>query len=171
MLLMGKEEVGIFNRAMRITNTKSTSVSLVVLDQVPMPEDERLRVTIMTPKGLHKEDDVARHGVGIDGRTSNAKGQSQAPVASTSHPDDRSETASVRSSVKFLPSKREVQSAPMPTPASLAPSISTWGTAQATLRKDGEVRWDINLVKGSCVSLALEWECRMPGGECVYTVS
>jgi hypothetical protein len=137
---------------------------------VPIPEDERLKVTILTPKGLSKEGDVAQHGVGLDGKTNNAKDQSGAPVASTSHPDNRSDTASVKDSVKFLPSKREVQPVSPHSTALLVSGTSKWGTAQATIRKDGEVRWDVNLVKGGCVSLALEWECRMPGGESVYTV-
>ena len=33
-------------------NTKDATVSLVVLDQTPVPEDERLKMTILAPKGL-----------------------------------------------------------------------------------------------------------------------
>jgi len=103
MIIMGKEEVGTYKRTMRITNSKSATVSLVVLDQVPVPEDERLKVNITLPKGLKNVDDVVRNGVGVDGKAP-VKGAKKvvAPatgggVATPSKLDDISETASVRS--------------------------------------------------------------------------
>ena len=44
-------------RVCSVKNTKSTPVSLVVLEQVPVSEDERLRVVILDPKGLDREGD------------------------------------------------------------------------------------------------------------------
>jgi hypothetical protein len=57
-----KEDCAIFTRICRITNTKTTPVSIAVLDQVPVSEDERLRVGILEPKGLNKEGDQVNVG-------------------------------------------------------------------------------------------------------------
>ncbi|KAM5429173.1 hypothetical protein McanMca71_007819 [Microsporum canis] len=51
-----KEDCAIFTRVCRINNTKSSPVSLVVLDQVPVSEDERIRVRLIEPKGLDRGD-------------------------------------------------------------------------------------------------------------------
>ena len=51
-----KEDCAIFTRVCRINNTKSSPVSLVVLDQIPVSEDERIRVRLIEPKGLDKGD-------------------------------------------------------------------------------------------------------------------
>jgi hypothetical protein len=185
MLIMGKEEVGAYKRRMRLTNTKLTTISLVVLDQIPQPEDERLKVTILAPKGLKDVDDVAKHGVGVDGK-STASEKKKAVVPSTpSKLDDIPETASFKGSVgrSFSFSKGSGSSSskyePAPsapvltvTPSPAQPSIgSGWGTAKATLKKNGEVRWDVDLYKGGVVALALEWECRMPSGDGVHALS
>jgi hypothetical protein len=187
MILMGKEEVGAFKRTMRITNSKSSTVSLVVLDQVPVPEDERLKVNITAPRGLKDVDDVTKAGVGVDGKA-NSKGtkkQIAAAVALPSKLDDIPETGSIknksfnfhrRDSTVGSSSKSSESSTPMPTPIPVpatfdAKSGSGWGTAKASLKKNGEIRWDVDLNKGGCVALALEWECRMPGGEGVQALS
>ena len=57
-----KEDCAVFTRSCRINNTKSSSVSMMVLDQIPVSEDERLRIRIVEPKGLEKEEDVAKLG-------------------------------------------------------------------------------------------------------------
>ncbi|WEW57995.1 hypothetical protein PRK78_003462 [Emydomyces testavorans] len=57
-----KEDFAVFTRVCRISNTKSTLVSLLVLDQVPISEDERLRIRILEPKGLEKQGDKAKIG-------------------------------------------------------------------------------------------------------------
>ncbi|EZF34522.1 hypothetical protein H109_03977 [Trichophyton interdigitale MR816] len=51
-----KEDCAIFTRVCRINNTKSSPVSLVVLDQIPVSEDERIRVRLIEPKGLDRGD-------------------------------------------------------------------------------------------------------------------
>ncbi|EEH18994.2 hypothetical protein PABG_01313 [Paracoccidioides brasiliensis Pb03] len=53
----GSSESTVFTRSCWIGNTKSTAVSLVVLDQVPVSETEGLQVNILQPKGLSKEGD------------------------------------------------------------------------------------------------------------------
>ncbi|PGH03076.1 hypothetical protein GX51_04263 [Blastomyces parvus] len=55
----GGLETAIFTRSCQITNTKSTAVSLVLLDQVPVSENESLQVNVLEPKGLDKEGDSA----------------------------------------------------------------------------------------------------------------
>ena len=182
MILMGKEEVGTFNRTMRITNSKSSAVSLVVLDQVPVPEDERLKVNITAPRGLKEVDNVTKNGVGVDGKTPNkeAKKQISAPAALQSKLNDIPETGSMKAnsfsfgrqeSTGSKPSESSAAvPAPAPTPSGAKPG-SDWGTAKASLKKNGEIRWDADLYKGGCVALALEWECRMPGGEGIHALS
>ena len=185
MMLMGKEEVGAFKRTMQITNTKASTVSLVVLDQVPVPDDERLKVNITHPRGLKNVNDVAKNGVGGEGSVS--KPVVSAPTASPQRKvEDIPETASVKNKtfsfgksslakplppVLQSPSQVTPRTASEPSPVSGAKSASNWGTAKATLKKNGEVRWDVDLNQGGCVSLSLEWECRIPSGEGVQAVS
>jgi hypothetical protein len=194
MIGFGKEEIGTYKRMMRLTNTKGASVSLVVLDQIPVPQDERLKVTILTPKGLKNENDTVKHGVGIDGKAAssgkkqNVVEQSSGVTAAVTSsklediPENTSVSGSVRGSTLF--SKRvpsfsspgksmaDVASAPAPgETATLTPGTTSWGKAKASLRKNGEVRWDVDLMKGGCVALGLEWECRMPNGEGIHGLS
>jgi hypothetical protein len=186
MILLSKEEVGAFKRTMRITNSKSSTVSLVVLDQVPVPEDERLKVNITAPRGLKDVNDVVKNGVGMDGaHGKGAKKQITPAVASPTKLDDISEIGSIKNKTFNLGrrdsafgsnSKSPESSAPTPAPTSVATLSGTkpgsdWGTAKASLKKNGEIRWDVDLYKGGCVALALEWECRMPGGEGVQALS
>jgi hypothetical protein len=171
---------------MRITNSKSSTVSLVILDQVPQPEDDRLRVSIIVPKGLKDVDDVVKHGVGTDGNPpTGGKAKVSPPhLPSSSRLEDTSETASStnktfsfsRRDSTFGPSSKSDVAAPVTTSAPTMFSTtrsahSGWGTAKATLKKNGEIRWDVDLLKGGCVALALEWECRMPNGEGVQALS
>ncbi|QKX61272.1 uncharacterized protein TRUGW13939_08420 [Talaromyces rugulosus] len=55
-----KDDSAIFTRTCWIKNTKKTTASITVLDQVPVSEDERLRVNILEPKGLAEENDVTK---------------------------------------------------------------------------------------------------------------
>ena len=60
--LFNKESAQTFSRTVWLTNTKSTPVELLVLDQIPMSEDERLRIELLSPRGLHREGDAVRAG-------------------------------------------------------------------------------------------------------------
>ena len=171
---------------MRITNSKPITVSLVILDQVPQPEDERLKVFILAPKGLKDVDDVVKHGVGTDGNTSRLEGKKTVvspPPSSPSKLDNVAETSSVkhktfsfgkRDSTFGFSTKPDI-AAPAATLAvpssSNSGSGSGWGAAKASLKKNGEIRWDVDLLKGGCVALGLEWECRMPSGDGVHALS
>ncbi|PGH14215.1 hypothetical protein AJ79_03188 [Helicocarpus griseus UAMH5409] len=53
----GGNETAVFTRTCQISNIKSTAVTLVVLDQVPVSQDESLQVNVLEPKGLAKEGD------------------------------------------------------------------------------------------------------------------
>lgn len=57
-----KEDCAVFTRVCRIVNTKSNPVSVTAFDQVPVSEDERLRVRILEPKGIEKDGDSAKMG-------------------------------------------------------------------------------------------------------------
>lgn len=54
--VFSKEDSSVFTRVATITNTRSSTggrpVNVVVYDQVPVSEDERLRVDVLYPKGL-----------------------------------------------------------------------------------------------------------------------
>lgn len=61
-----KEGSGVYTRSCTITNTKSNrTVEGLVLDQIPVSEDERLRVEILQPAGLRNERDTAKSGTSI----------------------------------------------------------------------------------------------------------
>ena len=61
-----KEGTGVYTRVCTLTNTKSNrAVEALVLDQIPVSEDERLKVDILQPFGLCKEGDSAKTGNGV----------------------------------------------------------------------------------------------------------
>lgn len=53
----GKEDTAIFRRSCWVKNTKTTPANIIVLDQVPMSNDEKLQMAISEPKGLAREGD------------------------------------------------------------------------------------------------------------------
>jgi hypothetical protein len=125
--IFSKESAHTYNRSIWLTNTKPAAVELLILDQVPISQDERLRIAIMQPRGLSKEGDSVKAG--------QAAKEGGKEVASTG-------------SVKE----------------------GAWGKATATLKKNGEVNWNVNLEKGSACLLKLEYEARMPSGETIIEV-
>ncbi|PYH79448.1 hypothetical protein BO82DRAFT_242041, partial [Aspergillus uvarum CBS 121591] len=56
-LFSQKEEAAVFRRTCRVRNTRSNAVEVAVIDQVPVSDDERLKVQILEPKGLVREGD------------------------------------------------------------------------------------------------------------------
>lgn len=61
-----KEGSGKYTRACTITNTESAHhLEGLVLDQIPVGENGRLKVDIFQPLGLRNEGDTARSGTGI----------------------------------------------------------------------------------------------------------
>ncbi|CRG87396.1 hypothetical protein PISL3812_04413 [Talaromyces islandicus] len=63
-----KDDSAVFTRTCWIKNTKKTTASITVFDQVPVSEDERLRVNILEPKGLEQENDVTKLDAGEKGK-------------------------------------------------------------------------------------------------------
>ncbi|KAI9773022.1 MAG: hypothetical protein M1839_002252 [Geoglossum umbratile] len=58
-----KEDLVVYTRTCWITNTKpGSAVDLRILDQIPVSEDERLRISVIQPKGLRNEGDSVRTG-------------------------------------------------------------------------------------------------------------
>ncbi|KAF8535179.1 hypothetical protein BDD12DRAFT_354382 [Trichophaea hybrida] len=105
-LMMMKESVVNYYRSIRIHNVRSGPVRLLVLDQVPVSDDERLRIGILQPKGLRVENDsVAVGGKGEGGKL-----------------------------------------------------------GAASLRKNGEIWWELNMHNGGDCVLPVEYEARMPQG-------
>jgi Domain of unknown function (DUF4139) len=55
-----KEDSAIFTRNCWIKNTKKNDVSITVYDQIPVSEDEQLRINVLEPKGLDNENDTVK---------------------------------------------------------------------------------------------------------------
>ncbi|KAF0327696.1 hypothetical protein GQ607_004905 [Colletotrichum asianum] len=111
-----KENSSVYSRSITVANTRAAAgkpVSLLVLDQVPVSEDERLKVDILDPKGMLVE------GAGV------ASG---------------------------LPGRSEKEDV-------------NWGKATSTLKKGGQVEWEVSLNAGKAVKLGLEYVVAMPSGD------
>lgn len=62
-----KEGTAIYSRSCTVTNTKPhTAVQGVLLDQIPVSEDEKLKVEIVVPRGLKPGGDSVGCGAGLD---------------------------------------------------------------------------------------------------------
>jgi hypothetical protein len=132
--LFTKDDSGVYTRVITLMNTRSNGgngekgatgsgggkpVKVKVLDQVPVSEDEKLRIDIVQPKGM--------------------------VVGST---------AGVATGVPGREGKEE----------------KDWGKAIASLKKGGEVTWDVMLNAGRMVKLSLVYEASFPAGEQVVNV-
>ena len=114
------EGSGIYTRICTITNTKSNrALEGTVHDQIPISEDERLKVEVIQPSGLRKEGDVAKTGTSV---------------------------------------------------AQAGKPAEIWGKATATMRKGGEICWDVKIDPGKSVKLVSEYEARFPNHEVVVSV-
>lgn len=82
-----KESAQVFTRSVWVTNTKTVPVELLVLDQVPLSEDERLSINILQPRGLSKEGDTAKAGSaakeGASGATQTVQGSAWGKATAT----------------------------------------------------------------------------------------
>lgn len=79
-IMFNKESAQVFTRSIWLNNTKPTPIELLVIDQVPVSEDERLKIVITEPKGLAREGDSVKAGTsakaGSSGSTAVMKGSS-----------------------------------------------------------------------------------------------
>ncbi|KFY11114.1 hypothetical protein V492_04644, partial [Pseudogymnoascus sp. VKM F-4246] len=79
--LFTKENCEVFTRVATLTNTKSNSpVELTLLEQVPISEEERLRIEILTPRGLLVGGDPVTAGVPKEGDKARESGGTAAAV-------------------------------------------------------------------------------------------
>lgn len=110
---LSKEDGAVYVRAVTLVNTRAAGGDAIiyVLDQVPVSEDEKLRVDVLTPRGM-----------GTSGGVSTG-----VPTSGAENED--------------------------------------WGTAVASLRKEGEVEWGVTLKAGKGVRLGLEYEVSAPAGD------
>ncbi len=61
--IFSKEDTNVFTRTVFLTNTKHNSAAeITVLDQIPISEDERLRIEIINPRGLKVGGDSIKTG-------------------------------------------------------------------------------------------------------------
>lgn len=114
--IFSKEDSSIYVRTLTMQNTRASAgkpVAIMVQDQIPVSEDERLRVELLNPKGV--QIDGPGILVGDPGR------------------DARQD--------------------------------KDWGKATATLKKTGEVNWQVILNAGKAVRLSIEYSVSLPSGD------
>jgi hypothetical protein len=148
--IFSKEDSNVFTRTIIVINTKHNApVELTVLDQVPVSEDERLKVDIVTPRGLKVDGERVRTGTSA----------TDANTYIVTAPKPAAGTAkNARTSVYSAESGKELG------------REGAWGKAEAVAKKGGEVAWNVKLMPGCGVKLALEYELSFPGGEGVVGV-
>jgi hypothetical protein len=152
--IFSKEDSNVFTRTMTITNTKNNApVELTVLDQVPVSEDERLRIEITAPRNLKPGSEPVR--TGINATSSSALTPVPTNTGGTlSKGSAQAVRASAYGSENGKEAERQVK----------------WGSAEAIAKKLGEVAWNVRLNPGCGVKLVLEYEATFPGGEMVVGV-
>lgn len=143
--VFAKEGSSVFTRSVLITNTKSKDpLEGTVLDQIPVSDDEKLRVDVLQPKGLRNEGDHVLDGVAATVEIA-SRGSA---VAQNNNKSIRDSSASSSSYDARSSGKEE-----------------KWGRAVATLKKGGEIRWNVKLNPGQGVRLVLEYEARFPSSD------
>jgi Domain of unknown function (DUF4139)/N-terminal domain of unknown function (DUF4140) len=145
--IFNKEDSNVFSRAVIIMNTKpKAGIEMTVLDQVPVSEDERLKIEILSPRGLKAGGDGVPTGIsafaGLAPTNTGINGKGSAK--------------DVRASVYGVDGKEFKD--------------GKWGSAVATAKKGGEVAWNVKLNPGQGVKLVLEYEASFPAGETVVGV-
>ena len=150
--IFSKEDSNLFTRTVTITNTKhNAQCELTVLDQVPVSEDERLKIEVVNPRGLKAGGEGVRTGVSAF--------LAVPQHANTGSINGKGSAKDVRASVYGVDGKQVTM------------SQDKWGTAVATAKKGGEVCWNVKLNPGQGVKLVLEYEATFPGGEMVIGVA
>ncbi|CAG8974625.1 hypothetical protein HYALB_00009802 [Hymenoscyphus albidus] len=140
--IFSKEDSNLFTRTITIQNTKHNSmpVDVTVLDQIPVSEDERLKIEVVNPAGLKVGGAAVK--TGVDALVNGSR------LGSTG--GERSGTAAY---------ERERYG------GAGAKEKEKWGTALATAKKLGEISWSVMLNPGQGVKLVLEYEATFPAGE------
>ncbi|KAA8570609.1 hypothetical protein EYC84_000008 [Monilinia fructicola] len=110
--------------------------------EVPVSEEERLRVEVLVPRGLKPDGDRIATGLNLDDEMLQGGRERE-------RDRDRERSSSGGEIVRR--SKK----------------IDAWGTADAELKKTGEVLWHVRLAPGAGVKLVLQYEAGFPSGETV----
>jgi hypothetical protein len=147
--IFSKEDCEVYTRMATVTNTKhNTAVELQVLDQVPISEDERLRIEIVSPRGLRLGGEGVPAGMAAQGGNEGEGDLSPAAKTRTSVYGDNG--------VKASGTGRD---------------MGKWGLATAMAKKDGEVNWNVKINPLRGCKLVLEYEATYPGGEQVSGIN
>jgi hypothetical protein len=147
--IFSKEDCEVYTRMVTITNTKhDTAVELQVLDQVPISEDERLHIDIVSPKGLRIGGESVPAGMAVQNGPEGESDMSPAARTRTSVYGDNGAKAS-----------------------GTGREAGRWGSATALAKKDGEVNWTVKINPLRGCKLLLEYEATYPGGEQVSGIN
>ena len=148
-----KEGSVVYTRSITITNTKldKGSIDLVVLDQIPVSEDEQLRMSIVEPAGLKVEGDKVKTGEAVKTDAAGGGGGGGSIVRASSSSSSSSST---------------IGGGGRSASGSMTAS-GGWGKATATLKKHGEITWNVTLNKGATCRLPLEYEAKIPSTEAI----
>ncbi|APA12702.1 hypothetical protein SS1G_03625 [Sclerotinia sclerotiorum 1980 UF-70] len=142
--IFSKEDSNVFLRSLSLRNTRlQRGVSLLVMDQVPVSEEERLRVEVLVPRGLKPDGDRIPTGLNLDDEMLQGGRERE-------RDRDRDRMSSSGGEIVRRSKK-----------------IDAWGTADAELKKSGEVIWNVRLAPGAGVKLVLQYEAGFPSGETV----
>ncbi|KAN0096397.1 protein of unknown function (DUF4139) domain containing protein [Hyaloscypha variabilis] len=145
--IFSKEDSNVFSRSVVILNTKpNAAIEMTVLDQIPVSEDERLKIEILNPRGLK----VGGEGVATGITAFNGL------IPATTGTSGKGTAKDVRASIYGIDGKEFKE--------------GKWGSAIATAKKGGEVSWNVKLNPGQGVRLVLEYEASFPAGETVVGV-
>lgn len=71
--MLVKEQVATYERGVRVYNARGNAVKLVLFDQIPVSEDERLKIVILKPKGLRNIGDVVKTSTGAGSAAASAR--------------------------------------------------------------------------------------------------
>lgn len=149
--VFSKEGSCVFTRSVLITNTKSKDpLEGIVLDQIPVSEDEKLRVDILQPKSLRNEGIQVLGGAAVKVEVV-SDGTAVAPNNNKNNWDSSASSSSYEA--RSLGKEEK------------------WGRAVATLKKDGEIRWNVKLNPGQSVRLVTEYETKFPSSERIVGLS
>jgi len=144
--LFTKEDCEVFTRVATITNTKPNAVvELTLLEQVPVSEDERLKIEIITPRGLRIGGEAVAAGVPKEGDKAKEAGGTIG----------KGSVAAARASVYADEGVRR---------------DGRWGSAVASAKKGGEISYTVKINPGRGCKIILEYEATYPGGETVVAV-
>ncbi|KAF4613388.1 hypothetical protein G7Y89_g15498 [Cudoniella acicularis] len=95
--IFSKEDSNVFSRNVVLLNTKRSTVEVTVLDQVPVSEDERLKIEVVTPRGLKVDGEGV--GAGVNATASAAGNQNALVRTSTDSKGGNGKAKDVRASV------------------------------------------------------------------------